>query len=147
MLYGQLFLFYFVTCHLQHVCCAPKIFAHLLKCSLQWEISAGRTAPANWKCSEIPQVQSGVRAGGWQSGSFSGGSYDSYLETGEKNQSWNDELWILSTFWVPTQTDALQSSPWSADHREDKNQLQLLRAVWAPGSHCFMRSLQFLMSG
>lgn len=107
MLYSQLFLFYFAIFHLQHVHCKPKIFAHLLKCNLQWEISAGRTAPANWECSEIPQVQSGVSVGGWQSGSFSGGSYDGYLEIGEKNQSWNDELWILSTSGVPTQTDAL----------------------------------------
>lgn len=107
MLYSQLLLFYFVIFRLQHVHCTLEIFAHLLKCNLQWEISAGRTAPANWECSEIPQVQSGVSVGGWQSGSFSGGSYDGYLETGEKNQSWNDELWILSTSEVPTQTDAL----------------------------------------
>lgn len=54
MLYGQLFLFYFAICHLQHIDCAPKIFAHLLKCNLQLEISVGRIAPAKWKGSESP---------------------------------------------------------------------------------------------
>lgn len=70
MLYSQLFLSYLVICHLQYIDCAPKIFAHLLKCNLQLEISAGRTSPAKRKCSEMPHIQSGVGFGGWQSGSF-----------------------------------------------------------------------------
>lgn len=56
MLYGQLFLSYFVICHLQHIDYAPKIFAHLLKCNLQLEILVGRTVPAKCKCSTFPEI-------------------------------------------------------------------------------------------
>lgn len=59
MLYGQLFLSYFVIHHLQQIDCAPKIFAHLPKCDLQLEISAGTRAPAKWKRSGIPRIQFG----------------------------------------------------------------------------------------
>lgn len=84
MLHSQLFLFYFVVFHLQHVHCTAKIFAHLLKCNLKFQLA-----------DEQQQAESAVKPPGSEWGQrwwvavrhFSGGSYDGYLETGERNRA------------------------------------------------------------
>lgn len=103
MLYSQLFLFYIVIFHPQCVHCSPETFAHLLKGNLQWDIAAGPAA--GWQCSGAPGLRLGPALVGaarqlfWGFGGWGG------------EQGCSDGLWVFSTPGVPTQTEALQSSP------------------------------------